>query len=72
MHNFEIPAIMSTVQIVLKIPCLSIQLAMRPGIIFPMTMKSVVPKPAVIIFSDLDRYPNRKPMSNARTNLLFP
>jgi hypothetical protein len=45
---------------------------MSPGIIFPITIKSVVPKPAVIIFSDRDRYPNRKPISNARTNLLLP
>jgi len=71
MHNFVIPAVMSTVLIVRSTPCLSIQLAMSPGIIFPITIKSVVPKPAVIIFSDLDRYPNRKPISNANTNLLF-
>ena len=72
MHNFVIPAVIRTVLMVRSTPCLSIQLAMSPGIIFPITIKSVVPKPAVIIFSDRDRYPNRKPISNARTNLLLP
>ena len=72
MHNFVIPAVIRTVLMVRNTPCLSIQLAMSPGIIFPITIKSVVPKPTVIIFSDRERYPNRKPISNASTNLLFP
>ena len=68
--SFTITEVNITTETVLKTPCLSIQLAIKPGIILPITAKDVPSIDRKRIF--LDTNPKKNPKIKASTILRFP
>ena len=68
--SFTITEVNITTEIVLTTPCLSIQFAIKPGMIFPITAREVPSCAKKIIF--LDKNPKKNPRIKAKTILRFP
>jgi len=69
-QSLTITAVSITTETVLITPCWSIQFAMRPGIIFPIT--ATLPNSGGTKIMFLDIYPKMNPRINANTILRLP
>ena len=68
--SFTNTAVNITTDIVLITPCRSIQFAIRPGIMLPITANEVSSSVKKIKF--LDKKPKKNPSISAKNNLRFP